>query len=79
MYTKEPTPVGQLVGNVSIQFVHDQDGNQLDAGSGDCHDDVTNGRSEGESVDEGVDCPGHRESIEENRENNSNDDANLQV
>ena len=66
------TPVGELVGEVAVQFVHDQDGDQLDASSGDGYNDVTNGRSEGEPIDPGVDQPGHGKSIEDDTEYNAN-------
>ena len=49
------TPVGKLVGEITIEFVHDENGYELDASSGDGYDDVTNSRSEGQSIDEGVD------------------------
>ena len=71
------TPVGELVGKVAVQFIHDQDGDQLDAGSCDGYDDVTNGRSEGESVDLGIDQSGHGKSVEDHTKHNANDHAHL--
>ena len=59
------TPVGKLVGEKSIDLVHDENKDQLDASTSDSHYDITNSRSQGKSIDQGIDGPSHGQTIQQ--------------
>ena len=71
------TPVGKLVGKKSVDFVHDENKDQLDASSSDSHYDITHSRSKGESIDQGIDSSSHSQTIQQHRQYNTEDNDDL--
>ena len=75
--TSGRTPISKLVGKISIDLVHDENEDQLNACSSDGHNDVANGRSEGESSDQGIDSSSHSQTIQQHRQHDTKDNDNL--
>ena len=71
------TPVGKLIGEISIDLVHDENKDQLDACSSDGHYDITNSRSQRESIDQGIDGTSHSQTIQQYRQHNTKDNDDL--
>ncbi len=71
------TPIGKLIGDKSIEFVHDENEDQLDASSSDSYYDIANCWSKGESIDRGIDEPSHSQTIQQHRQHNTQDNDDL--
>ena len=72
------TPIGKLVGKISIDLVHEENKDQLDASSSDSHNNITDSWSKGESIDQGIDSPSHSQTIQQHRQHNTKDNDDLQ-
>ena len=71
------TPIVKLIGEISIDFVPEENEDQLDACSSDGHYDITNSRSQGQSIDQGIDGSGHGQTIQQYRQHNTKDNDDL--